>query len=151
MVVHSLSFMMRILHVVSTLNQGGIASSLWHTIPFLSNLPDSRVEVVTLNARGHFGELLARDGVPVHELHLAHRYDPRALRQLTGLLRGGGYDVVHAHGWPEILFVALASLVAHDPCYVLSEHNVTNRRRHPLLKPLDNFMYSRYHRIVAVS
>jgi glycosyltransferase involved in cell wall biosynthesis len=109
------------------------------------------VEVVTSYASGYFGELLARDGIPIHELHLAHKYDPQALPQLTGLLRRGDYDVVHAHGWPEILFVALASLLVHGPRYVLSEHNVTNRRRRSFLKPLDRFMYSRYHRIVAVS
>lgn len=142
---------LRILHVVRKLNQGGIASSLWHTLPFLSNLSDTQVEVATSYTSGYFGELLARDGVPVRELHLARKYDPRSLLQLTALLRRGDHDVVHAHGWPELLFVALASLVVHGPRYVLSEHNVTNRRRCPLLKPLDRFIYSRYHRIIAVS
>jgi hypothetical protein len=144
-------YAMRILHVVGTLNQGGIASSLWHALPFLSTVPDIQVEVVTSYASGCFGELLAGDGIPIHQLHLAHKYDPQALPQLAALLHRGDYDVVHAHGWPEILFVALASLVIHGPRYVPGEHNVTNRRRRRPLKPLDRFIYSRYHRIVAVS
>jgi glycosyltransferase involved in cell wall biosynthesis len=67
------------------------------------------------------------------------------------LFRHGRYQVVHAHGWPAVLLVALASLVAGEPAFVLTEHSVTNRRRRWRLKPLDLFVYGRFQRVIAVS
>lgn len=142
---------MRVLHVVSTLHQGGIASSLWHVLPYLRIVSGVDVEIAALYSTGHFGRLLAGEGVPVQCLQLKHRYDPRALSRLVNLIRRGGYDIVHAHGWPEILYVAVISLVLPGRSYVLGEHNVTNRRRRRGLKPLDRFVYGRYDRITAIS
>jgi glycosyltransferase involved in cell wall biosynthesis len=143
---------MRILHLASTLAAGGIASSLGYMLPCLSSLPHVHVEMVTLYGRGQFGDLLARARIPIHELHLGRKYAPQALPRLMSLLHRGRYDVVHAHGWPGLLFVALASMRSRGSRYVLSEHNVTNRRRHrSWLRPLDRWVYSRYDRVVAVS
>lgn len=88
----------------------------------------------------------------MHQLGLRRRYDPRALSRLIGLLRRGRYHVVHAHGFPSLYWVALASCLVRGPRYVLTEHNVTNRRRGlPWLRPVERWVYGRYDGTVAVS
>jgi len=140
---------MRILHVAATLGRGGIATSLWHLLPALSKLPGIEVDGAVFYELGWFGKLLEEEGVHLKHLQLGHKYDPRAILKLIRLQKE--YDVVHAHGWPVILFVALASLFSRKPIFALTEHSVTNRRRRPYLRWLDRFIYSRFDRIVAVS
>ena len=142
---------MHILHIASTLVQGGIASSLGYSLPWLARQPDVDVEIAILYEVGPWGESLARQGIEVYACRLQHKYDPRALPRLAALLGSGGYDVVHVHGWPDMLFGAMLARPGRRPPLVLSEHNVTNRRRRPVFRPLDRLMYRRYHRVVAVS
>ncbi len=68
---------MRILHVASTLGRGGIATSLWHLLPALAELPGMEVEGAVFYEKGGFGKLLEDQGIPLHHLHMAHKYDPR--------------------------------------------------------------------------
>lgn len=140
---------MRILHVVSTLAAGGIASSLAYALPVLADLPGVQVEIATLYTKGHFGDRLSGRGLPVHEVHLGRKYAPQALPRLRALVRRGNYDLVHVHGWPGLLFLALTP--APGLGYVYSEHNVTNRRRRPIFRLLDRLLYKRYTGVVAVS
>ncbi|MFZ0548140.1 MAG: glycosyltransferase [Candidatus Promineifilaceae bacterium] len=140
---------MRVLHVAATFGQGGIATSLWHLLPALNKLPEMDVDGAAFYEIGWFGELLEADGIAIHHLQMAHKYDPRVLFKLIKLFRQ--YDVIHAHGWPIVLFVALASLFSGERQYVLTEHSVTNGRRRPFLKWLDRFVYSRFDSVVAVS
>jgi glycosyltransferase involved in cell wall biosynthesis len=93
--------------------------------------------------------LLEEEGISLHHLQMAHKYDPRVVIRLAKLLNE--YDVIHAHGWPVIMFVALASFFSGKPQFILTEHSVTNRRRRPFLKWLDRFIYSRFDQVVAVS
>jgi glycosyltransferase involved in cell wall biosynthesis len=137
------------LHVVATFGQGGIATSLQHFLPALNKLPGNEVEGVALYEIGWFGELLQEAGIVLHHLHIAHKYDPRVLFRLVKLFKR--YDVIHAHGWPVILFVALASFFSGRAYLVLTEHSVTNGRRRPYLRWLDRLIYSRFDRVVAVS
>lgn len=140
---------MRILHVAATFGRGGIATSIWHLLPALKKLPDSEVEGAVFYEKGWFGELLEEEGIRINHLKLSHKYDPRVIFKLVKLQQR--YDIVHAHGWPIILFVALASFFSSKPTYILTEHSVTNRRRRPFLKWLDRFIYARFDRVVAVS
>jgi glycosyltransferase involved in cell wall biosynthesis len=140
---------MKILHIAATLGRGGIATSIWHLLPALKKLPDCEVDGAVFYEKGWFGELLEEEGIWLNHLKLGHKYDPRAVFKLVRLQRE--YDIVHAHGWPIILFVALASFISNKPTYILSEHSVTNRRRRPFLKWVDRFIYARFDYVVAVS
>lgn len=140
---------MRTLHVVATFGRGGIATSLWHLLPALNQEPGQEVAGAVFYDKGWFGGLLEEAGIPIQEFGMGGKYDPRILLRLVNLFKD--YDVVHAHGWPIILFVAMASLFVRRPCFVLSEHSVTNRRRRPILKWLDRWIYNRFDRVVAVS
>jgi glycosyltransferase involved in cell wall biosynthesis len=141
-----------ILHLACTLDRGGIASSLAYLLPRFAANGGWQAEAAVFFEQGYFGRRLEQQGIPVHQLGLHRRYDPRALLRLIGLLRRGSYDVVHVHGFPSLYWVALASCLVRGPRYVMTEHNVTNRRRDlPWLRPVERWVYGRYSRIVAVS
>ncbi len=140
---------MRTLHLVATFGRGGIASSLWHLLPALNKQAGNEVSGAVFYEKGWFGELLEDEGISLEHLQMSHKYDPRVLLKLIRLFKG--HDIVHAHGWPIIFFVALASLFVSKPQFVLSEHSVTNGRRRPLFKWFDRWIYSRFDQIVAVS
>jgi glycosyltransferase involved in cell wall biosynthesis len=145
---------LRVLHVDSTLDSGGIATSLWHLLPAQRQPQGAtlfEVAVAVLYEVGLYGRLLISDGIPVHHIRFGHKYSPHGFWRLFWLLQRGRYDVVHAHGWPAVFFVALISLLDHRPRYVMSEHNVTNRRRRLGLKFLDRLIYWRFDAISAVS
>lgn len=142
---------MRVLHVTSTYGGGGIATSIWHLVRYMQQTSGIENEIAGLYEIGVFGDRLAADGVPAHNLRLTSKYDLRGVARLLQLVRSGRFDIVHAHGWPAILYVALVSLRHPELRFVVSEHSVTNGRRRWHLKPLERFLYSRYGAIVAVS
>ena len=143
---------MRILHLVSTLESGGIASSVAYLLPELDALPGLHVDVATLYGSGHFARELERSGLTPFRLDLESRYDREAPRRLRSLLLRGHYDVLHTHGWPALFLGSLARPKGPgSPRLVTTEHNVTNGRRRPLLRPLDRLLYRPYAQVVAVS
>lgn len=153
---------MRILTLMNHFAAGGAAAVAADYLRYLHLHTPHEVEICTLYTLGGMGEPLRDLGIPVHDFARnpalgqvsggAGKYDPRLIRQIAALIRRGRYDVVHVHTFPSSLFTAAASLIAPKPVYVFSEHNAYNRRRdQPLLKPLDQFIYSRYHAVIGVS
>jgi glycosyltransferase involved in cell wall biosynthesis len=59
-------------------------------------------------------------------------------------------DIIHAHLFPELYYVALASFFYKKAKYLYTEHNVFNRRqKYKFLYPLERFIYQRYDKIIA--
>jgi glycosyltransferase involved in cell wall biosynthesis len=87
------------------------------------------------------------------------------LGQLTSLvrhLRTHEYDIIHSHLFPAQLWLALATFVVSGMAPVVTtEHNTWNRRRKPVLRLRDRWlylsrivdilMYRRYRAVVCVS
>lgn len=143
---------MHALHIVSTLDRGGIAASLRQLLPVLTKNEQVSVEVAILYGESQYQSEMGALGIPIDHLKLTSKYDGRGVLRLARLFRSGRYQIAHAHGWPAVLFVALASLLAGGSLsFVMTEHSVTNRRRRWRIKPLDQFVYSRFDRVVAVS
>ena len=151
---------MRILYVINHMADGGAQALVAQWVDHLRQT-DHDVDVCTVFSKGQCADRLESQGTQVHNLGLdptedryrpRNKYDLRVAWRLARLIRRGRYDIVHAHLFPTSLFVALASYMAARPTYLVSEHNVSNRRRRiPLLKILDRGVYNRYARIIAVS
>lgn len=59
-------------------------------------------------------------------------------------------DIIHAHLFPELYYVAFVSFFYKKPKYLYTEHNIFNRRqKYKFLYPLERFVYSRYDKIIA--
>lgn len=142
---------MRVLHVINDLNTGGAEKLVLDTLPLLAR-------------RGVPADLLLLDGTPHPFLAELRRLDVCRIRDTGGRPRDprtpwrlrrflADYDVIHAHLFPTTYWVAAARALGPErPALVLTEHNVTNRRRgRPLLSSVDRMVYRNYDLILCVS
>ncbi len=144
---------MKILHVITSLYNGGAERLMVDLLPRLRNDGENEVELLLFNGvETIFKKELQQKGIKIISLTTTNDvYHPRRLLKLRRLIRQ--YDIVHTHNTACQFYVALAScLMRNKPLLVTTEHNSTNRRRSKFwLKPIDRWMYSRYASIVCIA
>jgi glycosyltransferase involved in cell wall biosynthesis len=144
---------MRILHVITSLYNGGAERLMVDLLPRLRNDGENEVELLLFNGvETIFKKELQQKGIKIISLTTTNDvYHPRRLLKLRRIIRQ--YDIVHTHNTACQFYVALAScLMRNKPLLVTTEHNSTNRRRSKFwLKPIDRWMYSRYSSIVCIA
>jgi len=149
----------KILNLINSLNDGGAQSVLKNFVLRVKKHNEFNVEICTLYPLctryyiGIFREEIKRANIPIWDIELNFKYDPRGVIRLINLIKKRKYDVVHVHLFPANLFVAIASLfLPKNTKFIFTEHSVYNRRRSSIIfKPLDIFIYSHYSKIICVS
>ncbi|MFG2871588.1 glycosyltransferase [Streptomyces sp. NPDC048338] len=111
---------MKVLHVITGLGIGGAEQQLRL---LLRHLP-VRGEVVTLTNPGAVARGIVSDGTPVTPLDMAGNRDLGALPRLAGLVRRGGYDLVHTHLYRACLYGRIAARLAGVRAVVATEHSL---------------------------
>lgn len=113
--------MIKVLHVIDSLDMGGAQSVLINLARFRDR-SSVTMEVAPMHGRGVFADALEKEGVPVHFLSRG-KFPPGYLSALPRLLRRGDYDVVHFHlfgsnwiGKPLAALCGQRILVNHDHC-----------------------------------
>jgi glycosyltransferase involved in cell wall biosynthesis len=144
---------MRILHVITSLYNGGAERLMVDLLPRLCNGGENEVELLLFNGvETIFKRELQQKGIRIISLTTTNDvYHPRRLLKLRSVIQQ--YDIVHTHNTACQFYVALACcLMRNKPFLVTTEHNSTNRRRSKFwLKPIDRWMYSRYASIVCIA
>lgn len=144
---------MRILHVITSLYNGGAERLMVDLLPRLCNDGKNEVELLLFNGvETIFKKELLQRGIKIISLSTTNDvYHPRRLLKLRSIIQQ--YDIVHTHNTACQLYVAIAScLLRKKPLLVTTEHNSTNRRRAKAwLKPFDRWMYNRYAAIVCIA
>ncbi|WP_042402083.1 glycosyltransferase, partial [Streptacidiphilus carbonis] len=113
---------MKVLHVITGLGAGGAEQQLRL---LLRHLPDRHhSDVVTLENPGTVAQGLRADGVRVVDLGMRGNRDLAALPRLTGLIRHGGYDLVHCHLYRACVYGRLAARLAGVGAVVATEHSL---------------------------
>ncbi len=144
---------MRILHVITSLYNGGAERLMVDLLPLLGNDGKNDVELLLFNGvETNFKKELLQRGIKIISLSTTNDvYHPRRLLKLKSFIQQ--YDIVHTHNTACQLYVAIAScLLRKKPLLVTTEHNSTNRRRAKAwLKPFDRWMYNRYAAIVCIA
>ncbi|MFI1070687.1 glycosyltransferase [Streptomyces puniciscabiei] len=115
---------MKALHVITGLGVGGAEQQLRL---LLGHLP-VRCDVVTLANPGPVADGLRSDGVRVTHLGMGGNRDLSALPRLAGLIRAGGYDLVHTHLYRACLYGRLAARLAGVRAVVATEHSLGDTR-----------------------
>jgi glycosyltransferase involved in cell wall biosynthesis len=110
---------MRVLHVISTLAQGGAEQQLRLLV---RRLPHD-CEVVTLSRQGAVAAALRADGTPVHEFGTDG--DRATVLRLRRLIRRGRFDVVHAHLYRACVQGRFAARLAGVRPVVATAHHVS--------------------------
>ncbi|MEU7034126.1 glycosyltransferase [Streptomyces sp. NPDC046237] len=111
---------MKVLHIITGLGIGGAEQQLRL---LLRHLP-VRSEVVTLTNPGPVARGLEADGVPVTDLGMTGNRDIGALPRLAGLVRRGGYDLVHTHLYRACVYGRIAARLGGVRTVVATEHSL---------------------------
>lgn len=121
---------MKVLHLITGLGVGGAELQL------RSVLQNSRhdADVVTLYNPGPVAEMIGSDGVLVRDVGMSRNTQLAVLWRLRGLIRDGGYDVVHAHLYRSQVYGRPAAWLAGTPVVVSTEHSIgeTHLERRPM-------------------
>jgi len=145
----------KVLHVINNLAGGG-AEKLVSQLTISINTTNT-CDVLLLNDRSDkYSESLRNNNVNIRVLNFG-KYSIKNLIEIVKHININEYDVVHAHLFPTIYYVALSKWILtiikkHKAVYFMTEHNTTNRRREkPLFKYLERFIYSLYDNIICIS
>ncbi|MEV6566348.1 glycosyltransferase [Streptomyces kronopolitis] len=111
---------MKVLHVITGLDVGGAEQQLRL---LLRRLP-AHCEVVTLTGPGPVAEGIEADGTRVTHLGMTGERDLTALPRLAGLIRDGGYDLVHTHLYRACVYGRIAARMAGVRAVVATEHSL---------------------------
>ena len=98
------------------------------------------------------GQTFLREEIPLYDSGCRQLRSPKQVMQLARHLRQHKYDIVHAHLFPAQLWAAIAALVAGNVCpIVTTEHSTWNRRRKPIFRIFDQWMYRHFRGVVCIS
>ncbi len=111
---------MKVLHIITGLDVGGAEQQLRL---LLRRLP-AHCEVITLTNPGPVAHGIESDGTPVTHLGMTGNRDLTALPRLAGLIRGGGYDLVHTHLYRACVYGRIAARMAGVRAVVATEHSL---------------------------
>lgn len=145
---------MKILHIVPGLRSGGVAQVVYDLAQSqLSN--GDNVNILSIH-KFHYNDnadRFTKIGITVKTLLIRNRFDLNIIRELRKYFLD--YDIVHVHLFPNQLYCAIVKVVLNKnkrPILITTEHSTwNNRRKYPLLKFLDRWMYNCYDSIVAIS
>jgi len=143
--------MMKLLHVITSLQTGGAETLVVNLMPRFRVL-GHEVGVVVFN--GVETPLMSRLQSECPECKLyklgTSYYNPWYIVKLIGIMRQ--YDIVHTHNSSPQLFAAIANIFCRKKL-VTTEHSTNNRKREKggVLRVLDRWMYRRYHQTICIS
>lgn len=145
---------MKILHVINNLATAGAEKLLTEMLPEMTGLGVNAHVMISNNINNSklFEDRLQKAGVKILNLN-KNFYNPFQIIDIARLINKGRYDIIHAHLFPSQYWLALASfLTKHKAYYVKTEHSVFNERKaFAILKPLEIFIYNRYHSIIGIT
>lgn len=141
--------MMKVLHVIYSLEVGGAQRLITDLLPELSNYGVSPAVLVNRRQNNEFEKKLEDNGIPIISVNTNNNYSIFILYMLLKQTRQ--FDVVHVHLFPALYILAFVRLF-RNVRLVYTEHNTTNRRRNKtFLKRIERFVYHRYDSVVSVS
>ena len=96
-----------------------------------------------------FSRHIASAGIDIVSLNEPNYYNPTVVCRMRKIFKE--HDVVHAHLFPTVYWASLACRGLTTKL-VYTEHRTTNSRRAKLyFRPIEQFMYSRYDKVIAIS
>jgi glycosyltransferase involved in cell wall biosynthesis len=146
---------MKTLHIITSLHTGGAEKLLVDSIPIYKQ---KGIDVDLLLISGNetpFYEQLESKGTTIYSLtkgSLKKRFNPLLPFRIIPYLKR--YDVVHAHLFPTLYWVALAKWLSRSKVnLVFTEHSTNNQRitKKGVWQILDKLAYRQYDRIGSIT
>jgi glycosyltransferase involved in cell wall biosynthesis len=143
---------LRLLQIINNLSAGGAEKLILETLP-LYREKGLDVHLLLLNnyKPAFYDELVKTSCCSIHILGKSSVYNPLLIFKIVPYLRK--YHIVQVHLFPALYWVALAKFLSFSRTVLcFTEHGTTNRRRkNPLFKPVDRFIYRQYRKIISIS
>lgn len=146
---------MKILHIINNLGSGGAERLISEMIPLINKEEDVEIVVLLLTDKDNvFHGTLEENKIKVKVIPLKSPRSPINIYYIKKHINEGEYDVVHAHLFPTIYWVSIASrlMIKNKPKFIYTEHSTYNRRRsRSYLRPLEKWIYSSYDKVISIS
>lgn len=140
--------MMKILHVITSLEIGGAQRLLSDFLPLQAKSEDVTL-LVYERVSNYFESKILEAGVKILTLNEHNFHNPGVVLKMRKIFKD--YDVVHTHLFPTIWWASLAARGLNVKM-VYTEHSTSNSRRGKwYLRSIERFMYGRYDKIISIS
>jgi len=143
---------MKVLQIITSLETGGAEKLILESVP-LYQKKGLEMDVLLLSDRpSAFREdLESLSQGRIFGLTKKSIYNPFLIFKIIPYLRK--YDLIHAHLFPVVYWVVFAKLISFNKTpIVYTEHSTSNgRRKYPLFKILDRFVYGFFSKIACIS
>ena len=141
---------MKVLHVISSLEIGGAQRLLSDLLPIQKEQGIDVSLLVNEYVDNALSRKVEESGIPIISLEQKNYKSLRNIPAIRRVIRN--YDIVHVHLFPSLYWVALASIGLKRPRLVWTEHSTSNQRRNKwYFRPIEKWIYSRYHAIISIS
>ena len=131
--------MMRICHIVDTLNIGGLEKTL---IKIVLQAKDFEHCVFCLTVKGMLAQELENNGIRVREFNFPPRLHIPSLFSLAAELKNSKINIVHCHGLYPSIWGRIAAMIAGIPVRIVHTQNIyygISFKERLKLKILSNF------------
>lgn len=140
---------MRILHVIPSLEIGGAQRLIVDLLPILYKKNKDTSLLVFNKINSPLEQIIEHAGINFINLGISSYKNPIIIFKLFKIIRQ--YDIIHAHLFPTLYWVAFASIFTHNKI-VYTEHSTKNKRRTiKLLRPIEICIYNLYSKIISIS
>ena len=132
------------------LSVGGASKLMSEIIPRINTMAEYEVDfLISKCINPTFLPVFEKAGIRLYILSNSRIYSPMNIFKIRKYLKK--YDLIHAHLFPTLYWVALANVFANKPI-VYTEHSTYNSRRGKwYLRPIEKFVYGRYKKIISIS
>ena len=113
--------MVRVMHISSSLQHGGIERLIYNFAARL-NGDKYHVSACALDADGIYGDEIRRVGGQVFVLKKTQGIDPRLWPRLYRLFKKEKVDVVHTHNFSPLFYAAIPAQLAGVKALIHTEH-----------------------------
>lgn len=142
---------MKVLHIISSLEIGGAQRLLADLLPLINKFCD--ITVLTLQDKpSPFIPILYENGIKVECLKCKNIYSLYNIFKIRKYIKKNDFEIVHAHLFPTIYWVAVATIFNTNIKLAYTEHSTHNRRRDKsYFRPIEQFIYKRINKVISIS
>lgn len=142
----------RVLNVVGELGYGGAELQTLEIARRL-NSPELEVDIAVIGPCNDVLRGRAEEGGVGLALLRSRLRSPLNVIRIAALLRRARYDIVHAHLFPSLYWVALARLLVRSPvAWIYTEHSTgNNRRSRSWMRAVESWVYCKYDKVVCIA
>ena len=139
---------LRVLHIISNLNQGGAQKFLIELVNSEKYLYEKDIFVLNQSNKEFFQK--DTESLNIMYSKTKNYWTFRKLFEIRAIIRH--YDLVHCHLFQaQYLTVISSFFLKNKPLFITTEHSPYNRRRRPIIKLIEIYIYSKYKKIITVS